>query len=123
MLNALASYDDHLFAGGNFASPYNSLAVWSAPLAIDQISQNNENIVVYPNPSNGVFTFQSSVVSRQSSVLDIYNMLGERVYAKQLTTGNSPFTIDLSNNTSGIYLYRITTEDGSVNATGKLIVE
>jgi len=95
----------------------------SQALSVNTLTANTSSAYVYPNPSNGVFTFQSSVVSHKPSVLEVYNMLGEKVYSKQLTTDNSQFIIDLSNNTSGIYLYRISSEDGTLNTTGKLIIE
>jgi len=120
---ALGSYNDNLYAGGAFTAPGNSIAEWDVTTGLNNITTNDESISVYPNPSNGLFTFQSSVESHKSSVLEVYNMLGEKVYSKQLTTDNSQFTIDLSNNTSGIYLYRISSEDGTLNATGKLIIE
>ncbi len=74
---------------------------------------------VFPNPNNGVFTLQSSVVSGQSSV-EVYNVLGEKIYS-QSSTLNSQFSINISNQPNGVYLYRITTQEGSLIGEGKIV--
>ena len=82
---------------------------------------NNSSLNIYPNPSNGVFTFQASIVTSQLSVV-IYNLLGEKVYSK-LSIVNSPLSIDLRNLPNGIYLYRVIKKDGSLLGDGKLIIQ
>lgn len=88
---------------------------------INNLTANNASIKVYPNPSNGVFTLQSSVVSDQSSV-EVYNVLGEKVYS-QFSTLHSPLSINLSNQPNGIYLYRLISETGQMIGEGKLVIE
>jgi uncharacterized repeat protein (TIGR03803 family) len=90
-------------------------------LGIQNITANSSNISVYPNPSNGIFTLQSSVVSGQSSV-DIYNVLGQQVYSKQAVIRNSQFVIEL-NQPSGVYLYRVIANSGEVIGEGKLVIQ
>jgi len=89
---------------------------------IAEIGLNN-SIVLYPNPNNGKFnlTISNSQLGITNQV-EVYNMLGEKVYTKQVTIDNSQFTIDLSNNSSGIYLYRVLTETGDFVAGGKFII-
>ncbi len=88
---------------------------------ISEVKGEGEMVKVYPNPSDGVFTFQSSVVSGQSSV-EVYNILGEKIYS-QLSTLNSPFSINLSNQPNGIYLYRVITETGNLIGEGKMVIQ
>ncbi len=112
---------DHIGSLGNETI---CLAKWKTCNAITTVQNlNNETPepVVYPNPSSGQFIFQSSVAIGQSLV-EIYNLLGEKVYS-QFTLHNSPFTINLSDKPSGIYLYRVTKEDGGLIGEGKIVIE
>jgi len=88
---------------------------------IDGIESGDEPIKVYPNPNNGQFTIQASAAGGESS-LEIYNMLGEKVYS-QLSTFSSPLSINLSNQPNGIYLYRIISESGDLLGDGKIVIQ
>ncbi len=88
---------------------------------INTIQEVGNGVRVYPNPSKGEFTIQSSVVSGQLSV-GVYNMLGEKVFS-EFNIQNPTFNIDLSSRPSGIYLYRITSQDGSLIGQGKLTIQ
>ncbi len=89
---------------------------------IPQVTPLNSSVLLYPNPNNGAFTLQvNNEELRGKSEIEIYNVLGEKVYS-QFTTHNSPLTIDLKQ-PSGIYLYRVVSEDGSLIGQGKVIVQ
>jgi hypothetical protein len=119
---------DTIFCGIDTLIPRNGteatyITRWKAcdiPTGIADISKNKTALTLYPNPNNGEFTIKCSVVSGKSSV-EIYNMLGEKVYS-QFTTHSLPLTIDLSQ-PSGIYLYRVLSEDGSLIGEGKVVIE
>jgi len=94
---------------------------------ISQITNMKENFAIYPNPNKGVFTLQSQVVNGQWSV-EIYNMLGEKVYSNyQLANPDSyrelNYQIDLSSQPSGMYFYLIKDTDGNMLGNGKFIIE
>ncbi len=91
-------------------------------LNIPNIIKAETNFTIYPNPGNGVFTLQSSVVSGKLSV-EVYNVLGEKVYSHYQITKSSNYQIDLSSQPNGIYLYRVLTEDGSLIGEGKLFIQ
>ena len=78
------------------------------------------NTDVFPNPNNGQFTIQLSGISGQSSV-EIYNMLGEKVFP-QLSITNYPLSVSL-NQPNGLYLYRILDENGNATSTGKFVIQ
>jgi uncharacterized repeat protein (TIGR03803 family) len=99
----------------------------SSVASINEIKQASTDIKLFPNPSNGVFTIQSTVVSGQS-IVEVYNMLGEKMYSKQWTSNNGlpiakGMTIDLSDKASGVYLYRVLTETGELIGEGKFVIE
>ena len=67
-------------------------------------TDNDMNLKIYPNPTNGKFTIQitdlkSSVVNSQLSVT---NALGELIYKSEIKNESS--IIDLSNQPSGMYI-------------------
>jgi hypothetical protein len=58
-----------------------------------------------------------------NSRIEVYNMLGQRIANSQWPSANSLMQIDISNEPSGIYLYRITSEKGEALGSGKLIIQ
>ncbi len=88
-------------------------------LGIAQINASSTDVKVYPNPSSGLFNVQIS--NSYNNQIEVYNMLGERVYsAKQVSKNTS---IDLSGKSSGVYFYRVSNETGSLISQGKLVIQ
>ncbi len=127
-MNALCMYNNKLYAGGSEMYSGNTLinhiARWNHPLpvGINSITLQNNSISIFPNPSKGLFTIQSASVNINVKV-EVYNMLGEVVYMQTLQQIQGDHTIDLSNETDGIYLFRMLTETGNLVSTGKLIIQ
>jgi len=125
-VEAMITYNNILYIGGQLSTigslSVSNVAQYTAPLGINEISNNN-SLTVYPNPSDGKFTIEEQGVRNKEQV-EVYNMLGERVYAAPLpqTPKGALNTIDLSNQPSGIYLYRVMAEDGSLIGNGKLVI-
>jgi uncharacterized repeat protein (TIGR01451 family) len=87
-------------------------------------TQNNTSFKVYPNPGNGEFTFttiHAGLASESQAKLEVYNVLGEKVYTQGIVNSSS-FMVDL-NQPDGIYFYRITNETGGLINEGKLVIE
>jgi Secretion system C-terminal sorting domain/Galactose oxidase, central domain len=87
---------------------------------IENIEPGTGQIAVYPNPNNGIFTIQSSVLSGQCSV-EIYNELGQEVKSEELEPKST--IIDLSGRSSGIYFYRVIRINGALVGEGKVLIE
>ena len=68
------------------------------------------NIKMYPNPTNGIFTIETQEVC----TVEVFDMIGKKVYSNKLSVGSS--TIDLSNYTNGIYLLTVTNQKGNSNS-------
>lgn len=96
---------------------------------VEQLAIGNEQLAVkvYPNPSDGKFTFEISNLAyrqagdeqRMSNVeVLVYDVMGRTAGSKQLTTGKNE--IDLTNQADGIYFYRVAANGQFV--TGKLII-
>ena len=130
-VNAVMMYNNNLYVAGMFdsaGSVYTGcIAQWNGPVSVNELSSPNDNITVYPNPSNGIFYIQMDntqfTMDNEKTQVEVYNVLGEKVYSSSLSIVNSPLSIDLSNQVTGIYLYRVIDETGKCIVSGKLIKE
>jgi len=84
---------------------------------------NNQYVTIFPNPSSGIF--QVTISGNSPYSLDIYNILGENVYAigneNASNINHQPVNIDLSFQPSGVYFLHIKTDKGSFSQ--KLILQ
>ena len=129
-------YNDSLICGPDtMISPGGEIpyiARWNgcdAEEGINGLFPSNNSVMLYPNPNNGEFIIQSSVVSRQSTI-EVYNMLGEKIYVAPLNppnrgTSSTSITLPIGagQGGAGIYLYRVTSESGKIMGEGKFIIE
>jgi hypothetical protein len=97
-------------------------------MSILPIPSSTSSITIFPNPNVGAFTIQ--VVSSQWSVgskmqVEIYNVLGEKVYSSVLpqTPKGALIAVNIGNQPNGIYLYRVLNEDGGLIGEGKVVIE
>jgi hypothetical protein len=67
-------------------------------------SDQEQMILVFPNPTDGVFSIYTHDVSATS--IEIYNVLGEKIEYHQFSASY----IDLSSQNKGIYYLKITTD-------------
>jgi hypothetical protein len=90
--------------------------------SIKEIESKNLSTALFPNPNNGRFTIELQGV-RDKEQVEIYNMLGEKVYSQSFSTLHSQFSIDLGGKSPGVYLYRLVSETGAQIANGKFVIE
>ena len=117
---------------------YYSRIIPNIPTAVNEIA-NNTTFTIYPNPTHGTFVIASPEIiginSAKQSQIEIYNVLGEKVYAEKLSNSpsavergllhsvrNDESEIDISYQPAGVYFLKISNEDGS-SAVKKIIRE
>ena len=102
-------------------NPFRSLVPYKISTGINTVSKISASINIYPNPNNGNFTIQLQNVKRQNTQIEIFNVLGEKIYTTNLNSTNTQ--INLNNNAGGIYLFRVLDEQDNLIGEGKLVIE
>lgn len=76
-------------------------------LSSDEFESYAEEVKVYPNPSSGIFNFQT----QEAAQLEVYDLMGKMILTKSVQAGTASF--DLSEQASGMYLLKITNGSGN----------
>ena len=80
---------------------------------------NLQNIVVYPNPSNGIFNISYGNLTINS--IEVYDILGKKVLVKDNISEAQQQSVDLSNAANGVYFIKISSSQG--NTVKRIIKE
>ena len=86
---------------------------------VDEITNNKNSVLLYPNPNNGCFTLEMNTEDTKSQ-LAIYNILGQEIYQSTIFHGTNH--VNIGTQPTGIYLYRITNVSGALLGGGKIMV-
>ena len=81
---------------------------------------NSKNILVYPNPSHGLFTIKDLQHNLQTASVKVYNVLGEEIYQLPSQPVNQ-LTIDLRGNAKGVYHLQLLSGNTIINK--KIVIE
>lgn len=133
-ISGCAFYKDTLYVGGGFWTINSDSIVYVAKwlggnyvdtcgndaTGINELIAKNAMVRVYPNPGNGIFTMQLSGINGPS-VVEIYNVMGQKVYTGSVNSTHTE--MNLSNQSNGIYLYRVITENGELVGEGKIVIQ
>jgi len=87
---------------------------------VSEVIDESQEVSVYPNPNNGQFTLSLSNNTGNCNV-EIYNVLGEKVYTETLPQSQS--NINLTEQPNGVYLYRVLAKNGQLIGEGKVILQ
>jgi len=77
---------------------------------IKEVNNSRNNIQIYPNPASE----EIQVISNQLSVnsIEIYNLLGEKIYSTPITDNRPPRTINVAAFAKGLYFLEVENENG-----------
>lgn len=84
-------------------------------LGTDVVTQTftEQNINVFPNPTNGIFNVNITKTGNAKSIIEVYNINGALV--QSTTTAQNNNTLDLSGNPAGIYLIKVIVNNKTYN--------
>ncbi len=95
-----------------------TLDAYIPSLGVGEVEVQNE-IKVYPNPSNGIFTvsFNNSTALQY----EVYNVLGQSVRQGELSSSNN--SVNLASNPNGIYILKLTDATNNTSTTYRIVKE
>ena len=76
---------------------------------------DNQAISVSPNPTKSIVTITFKDFLSEKASYEVYNVLGQKVIAKDVSIGINNFDINLENYANGLYLLQITIGDKKFN--------
>lgn len=85
------------------------------PTSIDKLHASNK-LTFYPNPASNQLTLSFNVVAKRT--VEIYNLLGEKLYSTKVNTTN--LNIDVKTFENGVYFIKSTDENNNIT-TSKFI--
>jgi len=123
--NSYHSGDEFLIVSGK---PYTSNDVYTFNSSVTFIEDNVNNISYqlyqnYPNPFNPTTTIRFSIPERTNVLLEVFNILGQKVTTlvnTELDKGNYQREFNASKFASGVYIYRI--QAGNFITSKKLLL-
>lgn len=83
------------------------VAIDSVPSSITELEEKDNGLLIYPNPNNGLFTLTYGLNEQQTGEIQIFDMVGKKVFAQQLNVESNSMHIDFSEMNAGIYLIRL----------------
>jgi hypothetical protein len=87
----------------------------NVPVNVRVADNDAKQVIVYPNPSNGIVHVTLAGFQGKRTELRVLNVIGNVVYREVLTEADNRFTriIDLTKNASGIYYLKLEAADFS----------
>lgn len=84
----------------------------SSPCEVGVTELATDEVLIYPNPTNSRFTIEFSNKSTKQMKVELFNLMGEFVLSEELSQSTS--LVDLSALTNGVYLCKVSDENGFV---------
>jgi len=75
--------------------------------------EDNKLFSLYPNPAGEVVNIQTNLALGTKVDVEIYNLLGQQVYAKQQELKSATLQVDINTLNSGVYMVKLTDEAGN----------
>jgi uncharacterized repeat protein (TIGR03803 family) len=90
---------------------------------VNELTAKYGAISVFPNPNNGRFIIQVTSENSNNNIIEVYNVLGVKVFTRILSLRQTDNTVDMTSLPSGVYLYRVKSDNEELVGEGKIIIE
>lgn len=95
----------------------------SLVLGVNNLQSGSADISIYPVPNRGSFTLAFGRPLSGTAVVEIYNVLGAKVYNELLTSTQQDHLINMNEQPAGIYFLRVLNSDGTLAGEGKIVID
>lgn len=104
-------------------NPFGYIAkfVLKSPLSTIESAKHSE-IQLFDNPNNGNFSVVGNILEKQKSLITIFDMTGKQIYSSSINKKKVTQFILADKLIHGVYLLKITTENGDEMKTFKMII-
>lgn len=88
--------------------------IWQPDLTskVNELSSSNPEVIVYPNPSQGVF----NIDYKSANTIKVFNTIGTCIYSEEINgSNNGNKAIDLSRFANGIYVITVSNKEYTSN--------
>jgi len=100
--------------GGNYGAAMATLATLSNP-EFDVPAK----FAIFPNPGNDIMNIELPSLTDEGLQMEVYNVLGKKILTKTIKDLSS--TINISEWNSGVYLVKMTAENGDITLTKRFV--
>lgn len=107
--------DDALYSNYKWSDRIDPWASFSETCTVGNNDISQAEIQIFPNPSNGIFAI-SGLPMNEALCIEIYNLLGEKIYSR--TINQTVSDINISNSPKGMYFVKIS--DGRKAYTSRI---
>lgn len=90
---------------------------------VGELQKENVKFKVYPNPAENEITVEYYGNIEQIMILNLYNLLGVKIGTHTFNKGSNTMKISLLNYESGIYFYKIISEDKLIKEDKLIIIK
>jgi hypothetical protein len=81
-------------------------------LNLEENTKIEDNLTIYPNPSNNFFTISMDINNIQK--IEVINELGQTIFRKE-NINNSQYSLDIGNSIDGIFFLKVTDDKKRVS--------
>ena len=119
-ITGLTPGTDYLFKVRSICLDAGTMSSFSAPSyfsTLMRLGENENDIAIYPNPSNGNFSLNITNAINTNYDLTIINSLGQTLLSRELIINESDFSteINMENVTPGIYIVNLRNDLSNTN--------
>ena len=112
--------EGYQFPVGAFTSNFGDVSVaCMGNVGVNDFFTETKNIIIYPNPSTGIFTFSSSY-NFANAAIEIYDVHGDCIYSDNIINSNQK-KICIDKMVDGIYFVKVSEEEKKYSR--KIIIE
>jgi hypothetical protein len=75
------------------------------------LADTDEAIILFPNPTSGIFTIQSNLLANSEATIQVFTILGQEVFSEKINQTSYQYQIDLTKFGKGNYIVMISNSE------------